>query len=106
MNKLYSLTPQEEAIAVEVGYQRQKPYLGDPTRNVNYSEGSKDKINPEALTGPNQRKIIIPNLINLKLEDAKERQIKRLEEKLQLKNEVISELMEENVKAKKENGDL
>jgi transposase len=41
-----------------------------------------------------------------KLEEAKERQIKRLEEKLQLKNEVISELMEENVKAKKELGDL
>ena len=39
-------------------------------------------------------------------EDAKQRQIKRLEDKLQLKNEVISELMEENVKAKKENGDL
>jgi hypothetical protein len=35
----YSLTPQEEAIAVEVGYQRQKPYFGDPTKNVNYSEG-------------------------------------------------------------------
>jgi hypothetical protein len=35
----YALTPQEEATAVEVGYQRQKPYLGDPTRNVNYSEG-------------------------------------------------------------------
>ena len=35
----YSLTPTEEATAVEVGYQRQKPYLGDPTRNVNYSEG-------------------------------------------------------------------
>lgn len=41
-----------------------------------------------------------------KLEEAKQRQIKRLEEKLQLKNEVISELMEENVKAKKEHGDL
>ena len=41
-----------------------------------------------------------------KLEDTKQRQIRRLEEKLQLKNEVISELMEENVKAKKENGDL
>jgi len=39
INTLYSLTPQEEATAVEVGYQRQKPYLGDPTRNVNYSEG-------------------------------------------------------------------
>jgi hypothetical protein len=35
----YSLTPQEEAICVEVGYQRQKPYFGDPTRNMNYSEG-------------------------------------------------------------------
>ena len=43
---------------------------------------------------------------NTKFEDAKQRQIKRLEEKLLLKNEVISELMEENVKAKKENGDL
>lgn len=39
-------------------------------------------------------------------EQAKDRQIKRLHEKLQLKNEVISELMEENVKAKKDNGDL
>ena len=36
MNRLYSLTPEEEAIAVEVGYQRQKPYFGDPTRNINY----------------------------------------------------------------------
>jgi hypothetical protein len=35
----YSLTPQEEATCVEVGYQRQKPYFGDPTRNMNYSEG-------------------------------------------------------------------
>ena len=35
----YSLTPTEEATAVEVGYQRQKPYFGDPTRNINYSEG-------------------------------------------------------------------
>lgn len=41
-----------------------------------------------------------------RLEDIKDRHIKRLEEKLKLKNEVISELMEENVKAKKENGDL
>jgi len=37
---------------------------------------------------------------------AKEKQIERLKEKLNLKNEVISELMEENVKAKKENGEL
>jgi hypothetical protein len=35
----YSLTLQEEGIVTEVGYQRQKPYFGDPTRNVNYSEG-------------------------------------------------------------------
>jgi hypothetical protein len=35
----YALTPQEEATAVEVGYQRQKPYFGDPTKNINYSEG-------------------------------------------------------------------
>lgn len=41
-----------------------------------------------------------------KLEQAKDRQIALLNEKLQLKNEVISELMEENVKAKKANGDL
>lgn len=41
-----------------------------------------------------------------KLEGIKDRHIKRLEEKLKLKNEVISELMEENVKAKKANGDL
>lgn len=40
-----------------------------------------------------------------KLEQAKDRQIKRLQEKLQLKNEVISELMEENIKAKNDNGD-
>ena len=35
----YALTIQEEALCVEVGYQRQKPYFGDPTKNVNYSEG-------------------------------------------------------------------
>lgn len=35
----YRLTPEEEALCVELGYQRQKPYFGDPTRNVNYSEG-------------------------------------------------------------------
>lgn len=39
MIKVYSLTPKEEAICVEVGYQRQKPYFGNPTRNVNYAEG-------------------------------------------------------------------
>lgn len=41
-----------------------------------------------------------------KIADLKELQIKRLQEKLIQKNEVISELMEENVKAKKANGDL
>ena len=41
-----------------------------------------------------------------KLEDLKEKQIKRLEQKIVYKNEVIAELMEENVKAKKANGDL
>lgn len=39
-------------------------------------------------------------------EDAKDRRIAQLEEKLAAKNEVISELMEENVKAKKGNGEL
>ena len=39
MEYAYSLTPHEEAYVLEVGYQRQKPYLGDPTKNVNYSEG-------------------------------------------------------------------
>lgn len=36
----------------------------------------------------------------------KEQQIRRLQEKLIHKNEVIAELMEENVRAKKANGDL
>jgi len=39
-------------------------------------------------------------------EDAKDRKITQLEAKLVDKNEVISELMEENVKAKKANGEL
>ncbi len=37
---------------------------------------------------------------------ADERKIVRLQEKLSTKNEVIAELMEENVKAKKANGEL
>jgi transposase-like protein len=41
-----------------------------------------------------------------KAEDSKDRKIAQLEEKLASKNEVISELMEENVKAKKANGGL
>jgi len=41
-----------------------------------------------------------------KIAELKEQKIKRLEAKLANKNEVIAELMEENVKAKKANGDL
>lgn len=41
-----------------------------------------------------------------KLEQLNARKIHKLEEKLNLKNEVIAELMEENVKAKKLNGEL
>ena len=41
-----------------------------------------------------------------KQEQRRQHQIKKLEAKLDLKNEVIAELMEENVKAKKANGDL
>jgi len=39
-------------------------------------------------------------------QDAESRRIAQLEAKLVQKNEVISELMEENVKAKKANGEL
>jgi len=39
VNWIYSLTTGEETIAVEMGYQRQKPYFADPSRNINYSEG-------------------------------------------------------------------
>lgn len=47
------------------------------------------------------------NKANQRREDkAATKRIKQLEEKLQVKNEVISELMEENVKAKKANGEL
>ena len=36
---VYQLTPQEEAIAARVGWERQLPMLGQPERNRNYSEG-------------------------------------------------------------------
>lgn len=36
---VYSLTPEEEAICAQVGFDRQKPYLGQPWMNRNYSEG-------------------------------------------------------------------
>jgi transposase-like protein len=39
-------------------------------------------------------------------DEAKERRIAQLEQKLVQKNEVIAELMEENVRAKKANGEL
>ena len=43
---------------------------------------------------------------NRKTEQGKDRKIEQLEAKLIQKNEVISELMEENVRAKKANGEL
>ena len=47
-----------------------------------------------------------PKGVKRKQDDAKDRKIAQLEAKLTKKNEVISELMEENVKAKKANGEL
>jgi transposase-like protein len=41
-----------------------------------------------------------------KTEDAKDRRIAALEEKLQVKNEVVAELMEEHVQLKKELGEI
>ena len=41
-----------------------------------------------------------------RLEQVKDQRIAQLEEKLIQKNEVIAELMEENVRAKKANGEL
>jgi len=43
---------------------------------------------------------------NKRTEEAKDRQIATLHEKLTKKNEVIAELMEENVRSKKANGEL
>ena len=43
---------------------------------------------------------------NRRTEDAKDRQIAQLQAKLTQKHEVISELMEENVRAKKSTGEL
>lgn len=43
---------------------------------------------------------------NKRGEEAKDRQIAGLQEKLANKNEVIAELMEENVRSKKANGEL
>jgi transposase-like protein len=43
---------------------------------------------------------------NRRAEDGKDRRISQLEEKLVQKNEVIAELMEENVRSKKANGEL
>jgi transposase-like protein len=43
---------------------------------------------------------------NRRSEDAKDRRIAQLEQKLAQKHEVISELMEENVRAKKSIGEL
>ena len=35
----YALTIEEEAICAQVGWDRQLPYLGQPEKNMNYSEG-------------------------------------------------------------------
>ena len=43
---------------------------------------------------------------NKRTDEAKDRTIAALQEKLAKKNEVISELMEENVRSKKANGEL
>ena len=43
---------------------------------------------------------------NKRAEEGKDRQIAALQEKLATKNEVIAELMEENVRSKKANGEL
>jgi len=43
---------------------------------------------------------------NKRAEEAKDRQITALQEKLAKKNEVIAELMEENVRSKEANGEL
>lgn len=40
MNKWsYQLTLEEEKLCAEIGWERQKPMLGQPERNINYSEG-------------------------------------------------------------------
>ena len=44
--------------------------------------------------------------LQVKVTDSKDQEIAKLKAKLLQKHEVISELMEENVKAKKANGDL
>ena len=44
--------------------------------------------------------------VSRRVEEAREQRIAQLEEKLVQKNEVIAELMEENVRAKKANGEL
>jgi hypothetical protein len=43
---------------------------------------------------------------NKRADEGKDRQIVALQEKLASKNEVIAELMEENVRSKKANGEL
>jgi transposase len=43
---------------------------------------------------------------NKRAEEAKDRQIAALQDKLAKKNEVIAELMEENIQSKKANGEL
>ena len=40
MDWSYALTVEEEAICAQVGWDRQLPYLGQPEKNMNYSEGN------------------------------------------------------------------
>jgi hypothetical protein len=37
----YALSTYEEGRCCEIGFERQKPYLGDPSHNRNYSEGDR-----------------------------------------------------------------
>ena len=46
----YCATPHDEAIAAEIGFLRQKPFLGQPERNRNYSEGDIWEMWQHALT--------------------------------------------------------
>ena len=39
MDTSYTLTVEEEALCAQVGFDRQSPYLGQPEKNMNYSEG-------------------------------------------------------------------
>lgn len=46
----YGLTPREEALACNIGYLRQQPYLGSPEANRRYSEGDMWEIWQHTIT--------------------------------------------------------